>query len=187
MAASMAWSHDSNYLAFTGGGEIYIYDLQKDQVQMRFDPALPDLKIPLCCSLAWSADDQKIAVALTQGKMRKSDIYILNLKNDQFIQVTNTPDASEESPLWFPKEDILLFVSTARTGPGGRQEEGLILAREDGRCQMEISKTRGIYSPVWSPDGTRIAFAMLKALYLVDVSALEDQINLFREKCNVTK
>jgi Tol biopolymer transport system component len=190
-ASSLAWSHDSNYLAFTDGGEIYIYDLQKDQVEMKFDPALPDLMTPLCCSLAWSADDQKIAVALKQGKKDsmddQSDIYVLNLKNDQFIQVTNTPDMDEEFPVWFPKEDILLFVSGTRTGIWGEYDERLVLVRGDGLCQMEISKTHGISSPVWSPDGTKLAFADLDKVYYVDASALEDQFNLFREKCNIAR
>jgi TolB protein len=111
----------------------------------------------------WSPDGTRIvfAGASTEGY----DLYVMNADGTDIERITETP-GDEVAPAWSPDGERILY----RFDDGGEQEfrVGLATVRPDGSGVTELlgrdneagSETEIPDLPQWSPDGSRIAFAM---------------------------
>jgi hemolysin type calcium-binding protein/WD40 repeat protein len=100
-------------------------------------------------SASWSPDGRSIAYT-SWTESGSYDLYVLELASSRVTRLTNTPTAEYE-PDWSPSGDRILFSGEQ----GGQWSLFTIRPDRTGRTQI----TEGdAFDPVWSPDGTLIAF-----------------------------
>jgi Tol biopolymer transport system component len=111
----------------------------------------------------WSPDGSRIAFASFRGTNTR-DVFVMDDNGDNPINLTNHPDSDDE-PAWSPDGSMITFVSS-RDG-----DSEIYVMGADGSGQTNISNNppsgsnaTGIdVGPVWSPDGSKIAFVSLRS------------------------
>lgn len=114
--------------------------------------------IDTSAGLSWSSDEQNVVFSI--GKMGINDLYVLNVKAVQVMQITN--DGRNEYPSWSPKGDIIAYVS----GGGA----SLYLISPDGKCNVAVPNLEKVWSPTWSPDGKQLAYLGVDGIYVMDIN-----------------
>jgi len=111
-----SWSPDSQWLAF----ETYINDnleISVTSVNDRSQPVLPITEDPASDhSPVWAPDGRNVAFISTRGG--DSDVWLANLDlagNERYKNLSNTPFAAENHPLWNFDGAQLLWSSTSQT------------------------------------------------------------------------
>ena len=171
---SIAWAPDSQHIAFNAkaGGEnaIYIQNIHSKNVISKFSPDVTSLSF-----LAWSPDGKRIA--FTGTKNGQEDLFLITLETQEVVQVTNDL-YSNRHPAWSPDGVMLAFTTDAGdfSHPEELQFGPSNLALYDLHSQtttLLTNTTTNDLTPVWSPDGTWLAFISdrngLYNLYLMDL------------------
>jgi Tol biopolymer transport system component len=105
---------------------------------------------------AWSLDGTRIIYRDSRrGHNHDDEIYVMNADGSEQTNLTHNP-ANEWGPASSPDGTKILFNSDR---DGGLQH--LYVMNADGSGVRRIGDTTGEY-PAWSPDGTRIVFALLE-------------------------
>jgi len=118
----------------------------------------------------WSPDGTRILFVGPgpEGAYQGWDIYVMNADGSRVTNLTNSPTVDLD-PNWSPDGATILFRSRRDPPPGwtnGDAPDELYLMAPNGSDVRRLTNDAAIdQSPVWSPDGTRIAFT----------SATEDQ------------
>jgi Tol biopolymer transport system component len=175
-----AWSPDGSRIAFessrSGGGDIYEIDPSGSALTRL--TSSPDLEL----HPAWSPDGSRIA--FMRGRFPNMDVYVMNADGSGVRRLTSTPGVDGD-PAWSPDGTELAFSSQRDldTPPSQDVFEGeLFTMRPDGTHQTRVLPGLA-YKPVWSPDGTEIAFNSDRggpfAIYLVhpDGTGLTQLVN----------
>ena len=109
--------------------------------------------VPLASDLLepdWSPDGTRIAL----WSSRQGEIYTIDPNGTGLVNVTNSPGVSELPASWAPDSSKLVF-----TKPDGASWRQIFTMRPDGTAVTQLtSSEQHKANPVWSPDGTRIAF-----------------------------
>lgn len=99
----------------------------------------------------WSPDGSEIA--FISSRSGAADIYIMNADGTGEVNVTNTPDVSEEYPAWSPDGTRIAFTSSEDGNPE------IYVMQRDGTGRIRLTTDSATDErPAWSPDGTQIAF-----------------------------
>lgn len=171
---SIAWAPDNQHIAFNAkaGGEnaIYIQNIHSKNVIEKFTPDVTSLSF-----LAWSPDGKQIV--FTGTKNGQEDLFLLTLETQDVFQLTDDL-YSNRHPAWSPDGTRIAFTTDAGdfSHPEHLQFGPSNLALYDLHSQTTSLLTNTAahdMTPVWSPDGTWLAFLSdrngIFNLYLMDL------------------
>lgn len=113
---------------------------------------------------AWSADGQRLAFVRNQGSSGPSGIYVTQASSLGSAAPLAGTGAGDQYPAWSPDGRHIVFAE--RNTNTNNNQVTVMNADGSGRQTLRAGDgtviSDGTYSdsqPVWSPDGTRIAFA----------------------------
>lgn len=166
-----AWSPDGRRLAYStdrgGTLDIWIRDLESGQ-----DRQLTDLADRAALSSAWSPSGKEIAFLDQDGALWTVDVASGAVR--QIFTATFEPGR----PTWSADGETIALAAVKPYSARFREglSQILLVNRTTGQGRYVEAvpgrsiQTRGDDGPVWSPDGTRMAFAVASVLYTVDVT-----------------
>jgi Tol biopolymer transport system component len=106
----------------------------------------------------WSLDGKRVAFAFAPNVNSFADIYVANLDGSALVNVTNTPDVSEEYASWSPDASQLAITGI---NPGAGLGSSLYVVNASGTGLTQLTSnplSRNDYEPNWSPDGKLISY-----------------------------
>jgi Tol biopolymer transport system component/cytosine/adenosine deaminase-related metal-dependent hydrolase len=168
--SSPAWSPDGRYLSYStdraGKLDIWIRDLRTGA-----DRRLTDLPNAAAVSGTWSRDGEFLAFLDQTGAL-----YTVEVASGD-VQQVYTATFEPGRPTW--SADGKVIALAAIKPYSARYREGLskilLVDRHTGAGTYvdplpdRSIQTRGDDGPVWSPDGTKMAFVVASVLWVVDV------------------
>ncbi len=159
----IAWSPDSRFVAFTGGiiGQSQVEVARADgSASARIgDPAL------LGQTPSWSPDGKRLAFRGGRAD-RERGVYVMNADGSDIVRLTKVvadDDGNTYSyfqPIWSPDGASILYsrmVGISSTRSFNRYQVFAVGA--DGGSERALSDDQTFNAnPVWSPDGSRVAY-----------------------------
>jgi TolB protein len=145
------WSPDGKQLVFhsSRGGPYEIWKMNADgsgAVNLTNSDKLED-------EPAWSPDGRKIAFVVNTGE-NTSDIWVMDTDGSHWEQLTHGENQGNYSPSWSPDSSQIVYIS------GNYPDAQVYVMNADGAGKKPITSGGFTKSrPVWSPDGSRIAFS----------------------------
>ena len=116
----------------------------------------------------WSPDGTRVAFTLSvrsdNDERFVDEIFLIDADGTNVTQITHTEGGAygARSPVWSPDGTRIAFIRFRDLDPRptvSNIDVELFVVNVDGTDQRQIADTYGDdYTPVWSPDGTRIAF-----------------------------
>jgi Tol biopolymer transport system component len=186
------WSPDASKIAFVEGSTttLCVYDMESGQLKGIYQE---DGLVPL--PGGWTVDGKQVLVALMEMPTRHSTIWTVPLDGSDPKQITGhcvnfyrhlalSPDGS--LLVYGCMEGGTLGLYIMHTGRQGA-EEGESGAGEASSLPLVVATDSHNQGPIWSPDGTKIAFISGRSghgdIYVMDldVDALRKKLNLATE------
>ncbi len=158
--SSPAWSPDGRKIAFSYRGDIWVMNADDGSGRKNLTNTGPVDGYSITeAGPSWSPDGTKIAFYKRTGQPGNTDLYTIGAEGSGLEQVTDYL-GKEYDPDWSPSGHRITFYGYTRVA-GTR----IFTIKPDGTGKRSIAS--GGESPVWSPDGKRIAFTREGELYKV--------------------
>ena len=164
---SLAWSGNGKWIAFHANGNnedaVYIMSVTGGKpekipvvINRRNDTWFsnrlslsPDGKVLAFCSLNISSTE------ITPEKVEQFSIYTISLDNGITKRIT---EDFTEQPAFSPDGKKIAYVKRYQSKDGKRFLEGWVIPSSGGSPIRVTDSSKYAFGPVWSPDGTMIAY-----------------------------
>lgn len=171
IAVPLTWTPDSQRVRFVNN-EGSVYRLYETGIgitpQVLHEWRLPE-RYGLVNYPVLSPDANYAILTLRQSFALDSDLYLMDLRDNETHNLTNTPDDAETTPLFSPGGRQLVFASW-RAGIGS-----LVVMDTDGQNRRDVltGAKHELHPRSWSPDSQYVIFSQEMQMCLISIQGGE--------------
>jgi len=131
---------------------------------------------------AWSPDGRWIAYQSDYDGDEQWDVFLVSPKTGQVVNVTKTPEVSEENPVWSPDGRYLAYMEKPKTSSVYEIDVFDTVLRDVKHVTTNTPADRMNVNPIWSKDGKFIAYTQEEAkgtnsnIYLAEVATAKSTL-----------
>lgn len=114
-------------------------------------------------NIAWSPKGRWIAYNSDYDGNEQWDVFLVSTSNGQVINLTNTPEVSEEGPAWSPDGEKLAYSVKPKQSPNYEIEVIEVLTKKVTHITSNSPPQVSNLNPIWSRDGKWIVFTQQNA------------------------
>lgn len=107
---------------------------------------------------AWSPKGRWIAYTSDTDGNEQWDIFLVSPRDGQIINLTNTPEVSEENPAWSPDGEMLAYSVRPKDAPNYEIDLIEVATKKVTHLTSNTPKELSNSNPIWSKDGKWIVF-----------------------------
>ncbi len=151
-----SWSPDNRQIAFvtniSGRNNIWLVPSQSGwPVQLTVSNQRQN-------NIAWSPKGRWIAYNSDYDGNEQWDLFLVSASNGQVVNLTNTPEVSEEGATWSPDGEKLAYSVKPKQSPNYEIDTIEILTKKITHLTTNTPTQLSNSNPIWSKDGKWIVF-----------------------------
>jgi dipeptidyl aminopeptidase/acylaminoacyl peptidase len=154
--AYSSWSPDDKQIAFvttiSGRYNIWIVPSQSGW------PTQLTVSNQRQINIAWSPKGRWIAYNSDYDGNEQWDLFLVSTSNGQIVNLTNTPEISEEGAAWSPDGEKLAYSTKPKQSPNYELDVMEILTKKVTHLTSNTPAQFSNLNPIWSKDGKWIVF-----------------------------
>jgi dipeptidyl aminopeptidase/acylaminoacyl peptidase len=126
---------------------------------------------------AWAPNGSWIAYQSDYDGNEQWDLFLVSPANGEVVQLTRTPEISEESPMWSPDSRDIAYLVKPKTSASYEVAVLHVLSRKSRNLTENTPANLTNTNPLWSPDGKQVAYTQINAtgmdsnVFVVDVAS----------------
>ncbi|HEU4416284.1 MAG TPA: S9 family peptidase [Candidatus Angelobacter sp.] len=155
------WSADDKQIAFvtniTGRQNIWLVPAQGGW------PTQLTVSNQRQVNVTWSPKGRWIAYSSDYDGNEQWDLFLVSPSNGQVVNLTNTPEVSEEGPAWSPDGERLAYSVKAKQSPNYELDTMEVLTKKVTHLTSNTPAQFSNAGPIWSHDGKWIVFSQSHA------------------------
>jgi dipeptidyl aminopeptidase/acylaminoacyl peptidase len=156
-----AWSPDARQIAFisniSGRNNLWLVGTAGDW------PTQLTVSDQRQAAPAWSPNGKYIAYMSDTDGNEQWDIFLVSPESGKVYNMTNTPEVSEESPVWSADSRFLAYSVKPKDSPTYEIDVMNVTLRSVRHLTTGTPKDLGNFGPIWSRDGRWIAYTQQNA------------------------
>ena len=154
--AYAAWSPDDKQVAFvtniSGRYNIWLVPSQSGW------PTQLTVSNQRQINISWSPKGRWIAYNSDYDGNEQWDLFLVSTSNGQVVNLTNTPEVSEEGAAWSPNGENLAYSVKPKQSPNFELDVMEILTRKVTHLTSNTPAEMSNLNPIWSKDGKWIVY-----------------------------
>lgn len=155
------WSPDDKQVAFvtniSGRNNIWVVSAESGW------PTQLTVSNQRQANIAWSPKGRWIAYNSDNDGNEQWDLFLVSTGNGQVVNLTNTPEVSEEGPAWSPDGEKLAYSVKPKQSPNYEIDVIEVLTKKITHITSNSPAQVNNLSPMWSRDGKWIVFTQQNA------------------------